>query len=130
MRWLPSGSAKIAMWQTPVSSVSPKKVTARRADVLDAQRQRIAGLGDELHPDRLRLPDDEAGVARPLLVLRVRIGAHAEHIAVEAACALGVPRGDADEVELLDECHAPQSGNRLQLALRGGTQDERDLEVL
>jgi hypothetical protein len=124
MRWLPSGSAKIAMWHTPVSRVSPKKVTpldqlrARRLDVLDAHWQRIAGLGDELHPDPHGLPDDEAGVARPLLVLRVLIGAHAEDVAVEAARAPGVLRGDADEVELFDECHARQSVSQLRSGSR------------
>src|SRR5829696_8485611 len=53
----------------------------------------------------------DAPRARPLLVFRVLIGAHAEDVAVEAACALGVLRGDADEVELLDECHARESVN-------------------
>src|SRR5829696_2979602 len=51
----------------------------------------------------------DAPRARPLLVLGVLIGAHAKNVAVEAACALGVLRGDADEVERLEECHARQS---------------------
>src|SRR5829696_1413207 len=53
------------------------ELRARRVDVLHAQWQRIAGLRHELHPYPLGLPDDEAGVARPLLVLRMLIGAHA-----------------------------------------------------
>src|SRR5215211_9546469 len=88
------------------------ELRAGRVDVLHAQWQRIAGLGDELHPDPLGLPDDEAGAASPLLVLRVLIGTHAEDVAVEAARAPGVLRGDADEVELLDECHARESVNQ------------------
>ena len=92
---------------------------APRVDVIHAQRQRIAGLGDEFQPDLLGLPDDEARVARPLLVLRMLVGAHAQDVAVEAACALGVLRGDADEVELLDECHAPQSFNRPRRGAHG-----------
>src|SRR5829696_4531616 len=60
----------------------------------------------------------DAPRARPLLVLRVLIGAHAEDVAVEAACALGVLRGDADEVELLDECHVRQCVNQPRSAWR------------
>jgi hypothetical protein len=48
----------------------------------------------------------------------VLIGAHAEDVAVDAACALGVLRGDADEVELLEECHARQSVNQPQSGSR------------
>jgi hypothetical protein len=81
------------------------QLRARRVDVLHAQRQRVAGLSDELHPDLLRLPDAKTSGARPLLVRRVLVGAHAKDVAVEAACAVGVLRRDADEVELLDECH-------------------------
>src|SRR4051794_5559937 len=85
------------------------ELRARPVDVVYAQWQRVAGLGDELHPGPLGLPDDKAGAARPLLILRVLIGAHAEDVAVEAAGARGVLRGNAYEVELLDECHARQS---------------------
>src|SRR5215212_8046594 len=49
------------------------KLRPRRVDVLYAQWQGIAGLRDEFHPDALGLPDDEAGAARPLLVLRMLI---------------------------------------------------------
>ena len=66
------------------------EVRAGSVDVWHAKWQGIAGLGDELHPDPLGLPDDEAGAAGPLLTLRVLVGAHAEDVAIEAACARGV----------------------------------------
>jgi hypothetical protein len=122
MSSLPSGSAKIAMWQTPVSKGAAHELDAlglergaRRGHVVAAQRPRVALLGNERHPLLLGLPDPEAGVAGPLLPLGVRVGAQPQDAAVERSGALGVLGGDAEEVESFDDSH---STSRPRIAAR------------
>ena len=74
----------------------------RRGDVVDVQRRVRVFLRRELHPLLRRLPDAEAGLPRPDLVLAPLVGPQAERLDVEAPRALGVGRGNADEVGLGD----------------------------
>ena len=93
------------MWQTPVSKVSPANSTplasssARVAATSSHPSPWVALLDDVRHPHLLGLPDAEARIAGPLLIGFVLVGAKAKRVAVEAAGAVGVLGGDADEVE-------------------------------
>src|SRR3954469_24906521 len=78
---------------------------AHLADVIAAQRPRVPLLGDERHAVLLGLPDSETGVAGPLLPLGVLVGTQPQHASVEGPGAVGVPGGDAEEVESFDNSH-------------------------
>ena len=86
MSSLPSGSAKIAMWQTPVSNVSPKNWTP-----LASSTARISATSSQR--------------SGPPLPLGMLVGAQPQDAAVEGAGALGVLRGDAEEVESFNDSH-------------------------
>src|SRR3954447_4082360 len=78
------------------------QLLARGFDVFDVQRRVGVLLRGELEAHFRRLPDREAGVPDPELVLPVLVGAQAEGVDVEGARAVGVGGRDADEVELGD----------------------------
>jgi hypothetical protein len=124
---LPSGSAKKDMWQTPVSKVSPMKLTPRsssvargRRHVLDVQRQ-VVGVRPELadaHALRVDHAErDRAGLEFREVPLRlVHASVQPERRAVELDCALQVLGGHGDEVNSGDDrgglggAHAPKIG--------------------
>jgi hypothetical protein len=81
----------------------------------------VALLGGERHALLLGLPDREARVAGPLLVLGVLVGTHAEDVAVEGAGAVGVLGRDAEEVESFDRSHAPTLSRITARGDRSGT---------
>ena len=87
---LPSGSVKFAMWQTPVSNVSPwnshtlrLELGARGRHVVDVKQDDAVRLRLVLDAELRRLPDREARVADPELVARVLVGSQPERVDVE-----------------------------------------------
>src|SRR5437879_13642307 len=109
MRSLPSGSVKNAMWQTPVSRVSPANTTplglefgASGHHVINMEGGVGVLLGRELHAESLRLPDAEARFARPDFEAPMVVRSQPERVDVERARSLGVLRRDGHEVELAD----------------------------
>ena len=97
------------MWQTPVSSVSPRNSTpfalelaAGGRDVVDVERDVAVLLGRERPAHAVRIPDAEAGLADPELVLGLRVGAQAERVHVEGAGAVDVTGRHCDEVDVRD----------------------------
>ena len=72
---------------------------AGRLDVVDVERDVAVLLRRELPAHLVRLPDPEARVADPELVVGLRVLAQPERVDVERARALRVGRGDGDEVQ-------------------------------
>jgi hypothetical protein len=92
------------MWQTPLSvelDALPLQLLARLRDVVDVQRDRVR-VALELEPERVGLHDRErerAGLELPRRhVPPARRELQAQHVAVEGAGLVEVPRRDADEV--------------------------------
>ena len=104
------------MWQTPVSNVSPRNSTpfasssSRAAATSSTWKRRVSvSLRRELHPELLGLPDAEAGVAGPEVVLRPCWSWRRPSVSdVELLGAVGVLGWDADEVDFADQGMPPE----------------------
>ena len=110
---MPSGSLKNAMWQTPVSTVSPSKATplasssARAAvDVGNAERQ-TGGTWRERLADTRRIEDVERHLAGAELHVALALGLdlEPEHLRVELLRPRDVLGEEGDEVDALDLHH-------------------------
>lgn len=93
----PSGSSKIAMWQTPVSNVSPRNSTPfglelgpSRRYVFDVKCRMASLCGRELHPLLGRFPNPETSLVDPEFILRLVVLAETERVYVESAGAVGI----------------------------------------
>jgi hypothetical protein len=92
---------------------------ARGGDVVDVDRGMRILLGLKLHPELARLPDGEAGVADPELVIGLRVGVQPQGVDVKSAGAVAVGRRNADEVELVHGVgHASSSVDRMERGTR------------
>src|ERR1051325_10257918 len=103
-----SGSRQTTMWQTPVSPwpaiwtpfCSSSALAASMSSTRSA-KPAISGL-KSLDAFPLGLPERERPLAGRQLVGVVRIRGEPERVAVPGTRALGIARGDVDEVDALD----------------------------